>query len=155
VPILSTLPQKAARHDIPEEQYSLLMDTLLLVFHQAYFALLPRAKGHRDALLQAFRGFADSLPSLADRFQVAGLVEIELGQTEAACEAFAASLAATPSQEHDFLTRVQMVWSTLMDGGLVAEAFKCLEEVAPRFTRIDFDEFQQLQAATFAEAQRR
>jgi len=153
--ILSALPAEAARHDVPEEQYSLLMDTLLLVFHHAYFALLPKAKGDRDSLLKAFRAFGDSLPRLADRFQVAGLVEIELGRTDAACEAFGASLAATPSQEHDFLTRLQMVWSTLMDGGLVSEAFKCLQEVAPRVTRIDFDEFQGLVAATFAEAQRR
>jgi tetratricopeptide (TPR) repeat protein len=152
VSLLSNVPSVEARSDVPEEQYSLLIDTLLVLFHQAYFVLLPKIKNERRFLLEAFSSFARSLPNWADRYQVSGLVDLELGRVEPASESFRAALAATPSDQHDFLSRVQMFWSTLMDRGEVSYAFACLQAVAPRVTRIDFDEFQGLVAATFAEA---
>jgi tetratricopeptide (TPR) repeat protein len=155
IDILSTLPLIAQKADIPDDQYSLLMDTLLVVFHQAYFVLLSKAGGRRQSLLKAFSTFAETLPNCADRFQVKGLVEIELGNADMATESFRAALAATPSDQHDFLTRVQMLWSFLMERDEVSRAFTCLQDVAPRVTRIDFDELQGLYAATFEEAQRR
>jgi hypothetical protein len=45
--LLQSLPPRAEQPDVPEAQYSLLMDALLLVFHQAYFSLLPRAAARR------------------------------------------------------------------------------------------------------------
>jgi tetratricopeptide (TPR) repeat protein len=131
------------------------MDILLVLFHQAYFVLLPKAKSRRESLLKAFGSFAESLPNHADRFQVNGLIEIELGRPEAASDSFRAALAATHSDQHDFLSRLQMIWSFLMDRKELSKAFACLQDAAPRVTRIDFDEFQGLYAATFEEAQRR
>jgi hypothetical protein len=75
--LLRSLPPRAENRDIPEAQYALLMDTLFLVFHQAYFSLLPKAASHRKTLLQAFDAFADELPNLADRFQTKGLLHLE------------------------------------------------------------------------------
>lgn len=152
--VLRSLPLRAQEPDVPEAQFSLLMDTLLIVFHQAYFSLLPKAAGRRAALLQAFDAFADELPNLADRFQVKGLVHLERGQVEQAVQAFQAALAATPSDRHDFLTRVQMLWSLLIEHDRVRDAFNCLQEVGPRVTRIDFEEFQNLLKTTFEEAQK-
>ena len=43
-----------------------------------------------------------------------------------------AALAATHSDEHDFLTRVQIVWSALMENRHHLEALRCLLDVQPR-----------------------
>jgi hypothetical protein len=150
---LSTLSRKAEHHPkIPEAQYSLLMDALLILFHQAYFALLPKAFDRRADLLDAFTSFAAAFPSLPDRFQIEGLVQYEKGRTDAATECFRAALAATHSDEHDFLTRVQMVWSVLMEQRHYIEAFECLNDVQPRVARRDFEELSQLHRATLVEA---
>jgi hypothetical protein len=82
------------------------------------------------------------------------LVHLERGEIEQAVEAFQAALAATPSDQHDFLTRVQMLWSLLIEHRRIWDAFKCLREVAPRVARIDFEEFLSLLTATFEEAQK-
>src|SRR5947209_6663101 len=62
--VLSAIPRQVSMslREVPEDQYSILMDTLLLVFHQAYFALLPNLAGKREALMQAFREFSSTLP---------------------------------------------------------------------------------------------
>ncbi|HEX4125817.1 MAG TPA: hypothetical protein VHY37_13910 [Tepidisphaeraceae bacterium] len=150
--LLQSLPRRAEEPDVPESQYTLLMDTLLLVFHQAYFSLLPKAASHRSILVQALDALADKLPNLADRFQVKGLMHLEHGDIEQAIAAFNAALAATPSDQHDFLTRVQMVWSLLIEHHRVRDAFDCLMQVSPRVTRADYDEFQGLLRETFDEA---
>src|SRR5208283_1460420 len=62
-------------------------------------------------------------------------------------------LAATPADQHDFLTRVQLLWSLLIEHRRLRAAFDCLMEVSPRVTRLDFDEFQSLLRETFNEAQ--
>jgi len=153
--LLRSLPPRAEKPDVPEAQYALLMDTLLLVFHQAYFWLLPKAAAQREFLLGALDAFADELPNLADRFQVKGLLHLERGEVEKAARAFNAALAATPSDQHDFLTRVQMLWSLLIEHGRVPDAFDCLMQVSPRVTRLDYDEFQGLLKETFKEASKR
>lgn len=150
--LLGTLPQRADQPDVPEAQYSLLMDILLVVFQQAYFTLVPKAAGGRRVLLRAFDAFADDLPRLADRFHVKALVHLERREVEQAVEAFQGALAATPSDQHDFLTRVQIVWSLLIEHKRVRDAFNCLKEVAPRITRVDYEEFQGLLTTTFEEA---
>ena len=141
--------------ELPDEQYGLLLDALLVVFHQAYFALLPEAGSDRGRLLEAFEQFAAMLPRTADQCQVLGLVALERGDTAAATNAFRTALAATHSDEHDFITRLQLLWSTLMDRQLWDEAFACLQDVYPRVTRIDLDEVQGLLTQTFADSRHR
>jgi len=154
--ILSTMPQKLeeTRKEVPEEQYSLLFDTLLLVFHHAYFALLPGIENGRKTLLVAFKQFAASLPRPQDEFQVLGLVEVEMGDLEAAVESFRASLAAAHSDEHDFITRVQIVWTTLMERRLFQDALECLLDVYPRTSRSDLNEVSAMLRETYREALR-
>ena len=154
--LLSNLPRRAEEQEghIPESQYSLLTDALLLVFQQAYFALLPSASHGRKKLLESFMSFSNALPGAADQFRVKGLVQIAERDTESALESFNAAVAATPSDAHDFLTRVQMLWTLLMEDRRYTEAYRFLDEISPRVTRIDFDEFRQLQLTTFEEASR-
>jgi tetratricopeptide (TPR) repeat protein len=151
---LTELPTRAKAHaNLPESQLSLLMDAALLVFHQAYFALLPKAGPRRLQLLEAFAAFAQTLPSHADRFHVEGLIQLESGKFSAAIEAFRAALASTHSDQHDFLTRVQTVWGLLMEQQRYNDAFQCLLDVEARVARRDLGEFQQLLRTTFAESQ--
>lgn len=150
--LLKSLPKSATASEVPEAQYALLMDTLLLVFHQAYFSLLPVAGKQRVTLLKALDAFADFLPNLADRFQTNGLLALERGEVDRAIKEFNGALAATPSDQHDFMTRVQMVWSLLMEHRRFGDAFNCLIEVSPRVTRLDYEELSGLLRQTFDSA---
>lgn len=132
----------------------MLMDTLLVVFHQAFFTVLPKSGTHRKLLLAAFDGLSDALPNIADRFQTKGLLHLECGEVDQAVQTLNAALAATPSDQHDFMTRVQMLWSLLMEHGRISDAFECLIEVSPRVARLDYDEFRDLLKETFNAAQR-
>jgi hypothetical protein len=140
------------REDVPEDQYSLLMDTLLLVFHQAYFALLPKAAREREALLQAFADLSTALPRPQDRFQIMGLVQIERADFDAAADSFRAALAATHSDEHDFMTRLQMLWTVLMERARYQEAFDCLLDIYPRASRNDLPEIAALLRQVFLDS---
>jgi hypothetical protein len=155
--VLSHLPMHIKQHvdDIPEDQYSFLMDTLLLVFHHALFGLLPSANGDRDAILMAMEKFSDSLPRQADKNQTRGLIEIERGQLASAADSFRASLAATHADDHDFITRVQMAWTVLMERRQFKNAFELLMDVYPRTSRADLMEVQDMLKETFFEVSSR
>ena len=137
---------------IPDGQYGFLLDVLLLVFHQAYFGLLPDAGQARERLLAAFAGFAATIPRPADQYHVRGLVALERGLASEAADAFRAAIASTHSDEHDFITRVQLSWSLLMERCLWSEAFTCLLDVYPRVARADLDELRSLLTRTFNES---
>lgn len=154
---LTMLPARAEemRDTISESQFSMLFDALLIVFHQAYFALLPKATGARKKeLLGTFLTFARNLPRVADQLHVEGLVRLSMGDPEAAVDLFRAAVASTSSDEHDFLTRVQLFWSILMETDRSADAFEFLNEISSRVTRNDFNEFQGLLSTTFRVATR-
>jgi hypothetical protein len=148
---LFTLPRQVTRHldRLPEDQYSLLMDALLIVFHQAYFALLPRSGAARARLLGIFESFSETLPRAADRFQTTGLIEIERGRRDAAAESFRAAVASTHSDDHDFVTRVQMMWTVLMEQKRWRDAFQILMDVYARAARNDLDEVRYMLSETF------
>jgi len=139
--------------DLPPVQYSLLRDVLLLVFHQAYFALLPSVARDRARLLAAFAAFADTVPHPSDQCQVRGLVELAHERFATAVECFRSALAATHADEHDFLTRVQMLWTVLVEQHRWNDAFRCLVDIYPRVTRNDLEEVSALLDRTFMEAQ--
>lgn len=139
---------------MPHEQYSFLMDVLLLVFHQAYFTVLPAAGRRRAELLSSFDQFAALVPNAADRFQITGFVLLEKGNIDAAVHSFRAALAATHSDQHDFLTRLQLLWMTLMEHQRWSDAFRCLLDVYPRVPRTDLEEVSGMLQQTFEESQR-
>ena len=148
---LRTLPEaiQASAEDIPDRQYSLISDVLMLIFHQSLFALLPRATPYRDRLLRTFKSFAESIQRPADRFQVAGLTEIEAGNLPRAIESFRAALAATHADDHEFMSRLQLYWTTLMEKKKRSEAFDLLLESYPRVSRKDLDEIAAMLKQTF------
>lgn len=154
---LTGLPSRAEewRDKVPESQFSMLFDTLLIVFQQAYFSLLPKVGGaKRNELLKAFLAFSRALPRVADRLHVEGLVRLSMGESEAAVDLFRAAIASTSSDEHDFLTRAQMLWSVLMEADRRSDAFEFLISISSRITRNDFQEFEDLLSTTFNVATR-
>jgi hypothetical protein len=154
---LGKIPQQIGRHfeQLPEDQYSLLMDTLLVVLHQAYFALLPITPHERERLLHIFADFAAHLPRAADQFQVRGLIALEQKKFDAAAMRFRAALSATHSDDHDFITRVQMIWTILMERNRLKEAFDCLLEIYRKASRNDLDDVEGMLRETFEAIQRR
>lgn len=145
---------------LSDSQYSFLMDLLLLVFHNTYFAILPRLKNGRPrsqyaVILQAMRGFADRFPDEADRFRLLGLIHAELGETARAAEAFRAAISATHADDHEFMSRVQTLWMFLLHNHRDREALLLLLDVYPRVSRTDLDEMRTLLMETFAASTRR
>lgn len=151
---LTVVPVVASVANIAGMQYSLLLDTCLLLAHQAYFALLPKLdvpsfKNERAFLLSAFHQFADSLNEAADRRALLALYFDAIGEPQKASESQRAALAATPSDAHDFMTMLQSCWSSLVENGMLDEALDLLLESYPRVSRRDLDEVGELIRATF------
>jgi len=137
------------RKDIPDTQYSLLMDSLLLLFHQAYFVLLPKMRGEgwrgeQSALLAAFGQFAAHLPRDADRYQVLGLVFEARENVSEAADCYRKALNATHADDHDFITRVQMLWTHLHEMGDLNGAGRLLLDIYPRVPRKDLEEVSEM-----------
>ena len=154
--ILGKLRLRIDEHlnELPEDQYSLLMDTLLVLFHHAFFGFLPHLNGERDLLLGSFEAYSASLPRQSDRFQTSGLIQMEQGRWNAAIESFGAAVATTHSDQHDFMTRVQTMWLALMERKRIKDAFNFLMEVYPRVSRSDIDEMRGRLQETFEEGAR-
>jgi hypothetical protein len=137
-----------------EAQFSLLMDVLLVVFHQAYFVVLPSLRdrsriGDRKTLLKAFDQFADSLTGKADQHQTVGLIHAARHDFEAAILDFRVALAATHSDDHEFMSRLQLLWTFLLEHGQNKVALDLLLEVYPRMITKHLEEMQCLIRDTF------
>ncbi len=73
--ILAAVPALAdeMRPPLPGHRHSLLVDACLVVFHQAYFALLPELgtrewEDERRLLTESFPRFAQHVPQVSDRY---------------------------------------------------------------------------------------
>jgi tetratricopeptide (TPR) repeat protein len=135
-----------------KSKYSLLLDTGLILFHQAYFALLPALnanKPEKKLLLSAFQEFAHQVPSDADRYDLLGLYYEAIEDEVAATECHKNVLRLTHSEAHEFMTVVQTFWSFLVEQQKFREALDVLLETYPRVLRRDLEEFNELILMTF------
>jgi tetratricopeptide (TPR) repeat protein len=142
------------KDSVPDERFSLLVDLLLITFHHAYFGLLPRLSHgeNRVRLLNSFQQFAAVLRKPADRFHVLGMVELARGKTARAEEDFKAALAATHTDDHEFMSRLQLLWTLLLERSDYDSAFRLIQEQIPRVTRQDLQETQSLLDETYSAA---
>jgi len=141
------LGSRYAQENLKGDDYSLLIDALLLVFHQSYFSLLPALAykiRDRSALLKGYIHLSSVLDSHAEVFRINGLVLLAAGRPAEAREYFRGALLATHSDEHVFMTRLQTLWSAMIDSGAYREALKMLMDIAPTITRQDLEEFGEL-----------
>jgi hypothetical protein len=158
--LLTALPPLAeADESYPADRYSLFFDSCLVLFHQAYFALLPQLHGRRweherQALLESFRRFAEHLPHASDRYNVLALYHDACQDHDRAGQFFRETLRATHSDAHEFMTTLQTYWGYLIEHQLLQEAFELLLDTYPRVARQDLEEVHGLMASTF-ELQRR
>ncbi len=139
---------------LDQRRQSLLADACLVVFHHAYFALLPEL-GARDwaderrLLTESFPRFADQVPAVSDRYTVLALYHDLSGDWQRAGRYYREALLATHSDDHEFMTALQTSWSFLIEHQMLQQAFDLLLESYPRVARQDLDEVQELMASTF------
>lgn len=137
-------------------KYAFEIDSLLVLFHQAYYVLLPRLKSsiwkdERNELINAFVIFSDRISSIAEKHRILGLVAIAKGLDDDAIEHFMLALEATRVGEHDFMTRLQTVWMHLLDLQYFDMALDILLDAYPRVPRNNIPDINQLIRATFDE----
>jgi hypothetical protein len=152
--VLKFVPAAASETTFSGSRYSLLMDSCLLLAHQAYFALLPKLdepvlQHDREFLLSAFHQFADSLSEPADRFTLLALYFEATDEPHKAIESRRAALAATPADAHDFMTVLQTSWSSLVERKNIGDALDLLLDSYPRVPRRDLEEVGELIRQTF------
>ena len=150
---------EGAEEEIRADRYSLFLDACLIVFHQAFFVLLPELRGReweqeRRLLLGSFRRFADHLPRVSDRYGVLALYYDALEDHDRAGRYYREALRAAHSDNHDFMTSVQTCWSFLVEHERLREALELLLETYPRVARQDLDEIHELIDSTFQLQQR-
>jgi hypothetical protein len=151
---LTVVPVIASPATISGRQYSLLMDSCLLLAHQVYFALLPKLNDstfqqERAFLLSAFHQFSGSLNEATDRFALLALYFDATGEPQRVNDSRRAALAATPADAHDFMTVLQSSWSTLVERCMLDDALELLLENYPRVSRRNLDEVGDLIRETF------
>lgn len=135
-------------------QYSFVMDSLIVLFHHAYFALLPTLDAaewavERGTLLHSMRRFADHVPGEGDRFRILALWSEALGQPQEAARYYAALVHATRSDAHEFMTVLQSCWTHLLEHEECDGALKLLLETYPRVPRAHLEEASKLILQTF------
>lgn len=140
-------------HGLTDKKHSFFLDASLLVMQQAYSALLPELgegwQAEREELLISFTLFAESLPRAADRFYLLGMIAEAEENLPAAAEYYAQVVAATPADEHDFMTCLQTAWGSLVEQNRHKEAFTFLVQNSSRITRSNWDEFTDLLQSSF------
>jgi hypothetical protein len=151
---LTALAQRLSANRLPASQHSFVGDSLLLLFHQSYFALLPRIDKagwttERNDLISTFFAFAKSVPDPAERFRVAGLAYEARGDAANALASFEKALWATHVDEHVFMTRLQTFWMALLDRGDFRAALDLLLGVMPMVPLKHLPELRELISATF------
>jgi hypothetical protein len=133
---------------IPGGDYSLLVDVLLVVFHQAYFWLLPTLPASMSdelgLLLRSFWLFADSVPSRAERCRLRAMVFEATGQSEKAVSMHLEAVRLTSPEADEFLTVLQSAWSALVDLGRFSAAASLLFEFADKVPSRDVEEMREL-----------
>ena len=153
---LITLPRHLSTDRLPEKQYSFIVDTLLLLFHQAYFALLPKLAeagltGEHDELISTFSAFAEHVPDIAERFRIEGLASEARGDVTNAVVSFEKALSASHVDEHVFMTRLQTFWMALLDKKDFTAALHLLLKFMPMVPLKHLPELRELILATFEE----
>lgn len=153
---LATLPRHLSADRLPESQYSFVIDRLLLLFHQAYFVLLPKIErvgwtAERNDLISTFLAFADLVPSIAERFRIVALAYEARADTANAVASFEKALSAAHVDEHVFMTRLQTFWMALLDKGDFTAALHLLLKVMPTVPLKNLSELRELILATFEE----
>jgi hypothetical protein len=132
---------------------SLLIDTCLVIFHNAYFALLPELPqswaGERTFLIESFKRLAKCLSEVTDAFQVLALSAEASGRPDVAAEFYRKLVFATHSDSHEFMTVLQQCWANMVETGQVREAVLLLMDVYPRVNRSDLDEIKEMVLTTF------
>lgn len=158
---LTVVPALAAavQAEFSAERHSLLLDSCMVLFHQAYFALLPELSGadsrdERNLLLEAFRRFVDFIPPTGDQSSLLALFHDAVGDYARAAECYLQALRTTPADADEFMTLLQTGWSFLIEHERYSDALDLLLENYPRVSRRDLDEMHELIARTF-ELQRR
>lgn len=155
---LSTIPPSlndaAQRRVVSPEDYSFLMDLCFLVFHQACFVLLPQLSlanrnRQREALLASFQSLAESLPRAADRFAVSSRIAEACGNMELAARYYREWVAATHSDDHEFMSVLQSAWLFHLEQREYRLALDLLLQASPRVARTDLDEVRELILLTF------
>lgn len=153
---LTTLPRHLSADQLPESQYSFVVDSLLLLFHHAYFVLLPKLERarwttERNDLISTFLALADLVPSIAERFRIVGLAYEARADAANAVASFEKALSATHVDEHVFMTRLQTFWMALLDKGDFTAALHLLLKFMPMVPLKHLSELRELILATFEE----
>lgn len=139
---------------IDARRAALLLDSALVVVHQAYHVLLPvlevsTGPEPRHRLLKAIVAFANALSDPGDRAHLLALCGEAAGDVEGAARHHREAVRATPSDAHNFLTLLQLHWTFLTEHERFEDALEVLLEAYPRVCRADLDEVGALIRTTF------
>ena len=148
---LGVLPDlmESQEDSLSEESFSLFLDSCLLLFHNVYFALLPRLPGRtwaneRSSLLQASRKFALHIQEPADRFRVMALTLQEAGNADEAALFYRRAVDATHTDSHEFMSVLQLCWTHLVECAQYRQALELLVDAYQRVPRKDLEEMKDL-----------
>jgi len=137
---------------IDDNNYSFILDISNLVFHNAYFALLPKISKKSKkyfSLIEIFLNFSKYMDKASDQYYIKALCYEAIGKYNLAINFYNESLLATHPDDHDYITILQNYWATLVEYKQFDEAFQLLLDYQFKILPKDFPEYQNLLWASF------
>ncbi|MCI0448662.1 MAG: hypothetical protein L0Y79_02610 [Chlorobi bacterium] len=114
---------------VSDEGYSFIMDTTFIVYHNAYFALLPSfdvESAEYGHLIKIFLEYSTHLNNPEDVYQIKAMAFEAQNKYNLAKEYYYKSLLSTSSDDPSFPASLQDYWSFLVEKKNVDEALDML-----------------------------
>jgi tetratricopeptide (TPR) repeat protein len=135
---------------ISENDYSFLMDTSFIIFHNAYFSWLDNLnKQTRDISIKIFLEYSNYLNNPTDAYQIKAMCYEAEGKLDLAKNYYYKSLMATSSDDNSFMAALQDYWSFLLEKGNTSEALELLLNIRKEKLIRDEDSYNDLLRSTF------
>jgi len=128
---------------------SFVLDACMLLFHQAYFALMPtleasRWEAERLLLLEAFRSLAHHVSRCSDALRVLALYYDAFDKEDIAILYYVDAISATHSNSHEFMSVIQAAWAFWIERHCYREALDILLNMNTRILPSDMLELQDM-----------
>jgi hypothetical protein len=133
---------------------SFVLDACMLLFHQAYFALMPMLNvpcwtAERLLLLGAFRRLAHHSSHCSEALGVLALYYDALDKEDIAVLYYQDAISVTNSDSHEFMSVLQAAWTFCIERHRYREALEVLLSVNTRVVRSDIIELREMSLLTF------
>lgn len=134
---------------LSEKEYYFFLDICLTLLHNVYFVFIESNKENLIFILPAFYRFTHFLNKETEIYNILALIAEAENNHEKAIFFSKLALENCHSDEHEYLTLLQILWTKMIDAGQIKDAIDLLLSVYPKITIENKAEFEELFHSTY------